>query len=209
MDIIQVFLASLTSSAIPLDQRRAISPFRFPPERASPPRRAANPRYADPEAAASEYRVYDEVVPYAVRPRRHDIFCCSVVLCILLAESGGPSLARVPRVSPGESGGWLIDRRCETRVARGRGGCSPHSLVRETAETPRNGRWSRARRVRLARNKADATVTEGRAGPRPLPGAMRPKRCHDRLCQRARRSGACKLQILRESGSRAGSRSIY
>lgn len=99
------------------------------------------------------------------------------------------------RVFTDESGGWLVNRM--RRVARGRG-CtrdprdSPHSLVRDTAET-RGTAAGAGRAVRLAWNKADG---DGRTGRRPLPGAMRPKRCHDRLCQRARRSGACKLQIL-------------
>lgn len=123
---------------------------------------------------------------------------CSVMLCILLAESGGgPSLASAGTSFLVESGGWLVERM--RRAWRVDGGArairGTHRIRWYVARPKRRGTAAGAgRAVRLARNKVDGRT--GRA--RPLPGAMRPKRCHDRLCQRARCSGACKLQILCE-----------
>lgn len=131
----------------------------------------------------------DEVVPYDTS--------CSVVSRILFATSLVCGYASFP----GESGGWLVAiggawhggaRREPRGTHRIRWWCVTRPKRRGTAA-------GAGRAVRLAWNKGDGDGRTGRA--RPLPGAMRPKRCHDRLCQRARRSGACKLQILRARGT--------
>ena len=123
------------------------------------PRRLANPRYAEAETTVSEYRVYDEVVPYidgVIYPA-----WCRVYY---LPRSGEPSLSSTSY--PRRVEGGLLDRM--QRVPRGREctrdpGDSPHSLVHDTTET-RKTTAGAGRAVRLVRNKADGN---GRTGPAP------------------------------------------
>jgi len=138
------------------------------------------------------------------------------VSCILLAENGGSSLASAGTSFPDESGGWLVDRM--RRVARGRGctrdpGDSPHSLVRDTAET-RGTAAGAGRAVRLARNKAD---DDGRTGRAP---AVARRNAAETVSRQALPEGKMQRSLQAanttrgaraadDAGSRAGSRSIY
>lgn len=125
--------------------------------RAAPDR--ASPRYADPEAAVSEYRVYTPMAWYIVLGGVVYITCRERRAALSLL------LVRV-RVSPqGESGGWLV---VETDAAPGawtvdvgvqaRSSRGTHRIRWCVATAERRGTAAGAgcAGLRLARNKAES-----------------------------------------------------